>query len=326
MPSIQQTICALATSCLSAAAFAQADPGYPSKPLRLIIPFAAGGTNDTSGRLVSRELSKALGQSVVVENRAGAGGLIGTEAVLKLPADGYTMLLGSISTLAILPAVSRKVSFDPTRDFVPIIQVATLPYVVSVHPSLPVSNLQQLTKLARANPKSISYGSPGHATGAHLTSEYLSSTLGVKLVHVPYKGDGPGIIDLVAGHIPMAVFPPVIQVPHIKSGRLRALAVTSSERSSALPDTRTVAEQGYPGFESSSWHGVAVRTGTPDAAVARLAKELAAVVNRSPDLRNIIESSGARIVGGTPEDFAAYIRQEIAKWKKVITTAGIEIQ
>src|SRR5688572_7970059 len=198
MLSIQHTLCALATSCFTAAAFAQADPSYPSKPLRLIIPFAAGGTNDTSGRLVSRELSKALGQTVVVENRAGAGGLIGTEAALKAPADGYTMLLGSISTLAILPAVSRKVTFDPTRDFVPIIQVATLPYVISVHPSLPVSNLQQLTKLARANPKSISFGSPGHATGAHLTSEYLSSTLGVKLVHVPYKGDGPGIIDLVA--------------------------------------------------------------------------------------------------------------------------------
>ena len=326
MLSIQQPLCALATLCLTASALAQTDPSYPSKPLRLIIPFAAGGTNDTSGRIVTRELSKALGQSVVVENRAGAGGLIGTEAVLKAPADGYTMLLGSISTLAILPAVNRKVGFDPQRDFVPIIQVATLPYVVSVHPSLPVKDLPQLVKLARAKPKSISFGSPGHATGAHLTSEYLSNTLGIKLVHVPYKGDGPGIIDLVAGHIPMAVFPPVIQVPHIKAGRLRALAVTSTERSTALPDTKTVAEQGYPGFESSSWHGIAVRTGTPEAAVARLAKELAPIVTRSPELRNIMESSGARIVGGTPEDFAAYIQKEIAKWKKVITTAGIEIQ
>ncbi|HYC48062.1 MAG TPA: tripartite tricarboxylate transporter substrate binding protein [Burkholderiales bacterium] len=322
---VTHTLLALAAALFTTGALAQADPAYPVKPIRLIVPFAAGGTNDTSGRLVSRELSKALGQSVIVENRGGAGGLIGTEAVLKLPADGYTLLLGSISTLAVLPTVNPKAGYEPLRDITPITQIATLPYVVAVHPSLPVSSLPQLAKLARAQPKSISFASPGYATGAHLTSEYLSSTLAIKLVHVPYKGDGPGVIDLVAGHIPMAVFPPLVTVPHVKSGRLRAIAVTSSERTSALPETKTVAESGYPGFESSSWHGIAARAGTPEGVVARLHKEIAAILARSQDVRGTIEASGARIVGNTPEEFAAYVRQEIAKWKKVVATAGIRI-
>lgn len=315
----------LLLACSSAPALAQGDPAYPSKPLRLIVPFAAGGTTDTSARLVSRELTKALGQTIIVENRPGAGSLVGTEAVLKLPADGYTLALSTISTLAVLPLVNPNVTYDPLRDFVPITQIATLGYVLAVHPSLPVTSLPQLMKLARAQPRSISFGSPGYATGAHLTSEYLSSTLGVKLVHVPYKGDAPGVIDLVAGHIPMGVFPPTLIVPHVKSGRLRALAVTSAERSAALPETRTVAESGYPGFESSSWHGIAVRAGTPEAIVRRLSKELAAILARSQDVRGPIEAGGAKIVGGTPEEFAAYVRQEIAKWKQVIATADIKI-
>ena len=325
MNAFRAAICVIVAGCSATAAMAQSDPSYPTKPLRVIVPFAAGGTTDTSARLVSRELSKALGQSIIVENRPGAGGLVGTETVLKLPADGYTLALATISTLAVLPTANPKVNYEPLRDFVPITQIATLGYVVAVHPSLPARSLPQLVKLARAQPRSISFGSPGYATGAHLTSEYLNSTTGMKLVHVPYKGDGPGVTDLVAGHIPMATFPPTLIVPHVRSGRLRAIAVTSAERSVALPETRTVAESGYPGFESSSWHGIAVRTGTPQAIVQRLSKELAAILARSQDVRGPIEASGARIVGGTAEDFAAHVRQEIAKWKKVIATAGIKI-
>jgi tripartite-type tricarboxylate transporter receptor subunit TctC len=314
----------IAASC-STPAFAQSDATYPVRPLRLIVPFAPGGSTDIVARLLARDITKPLGQTVIVDNRAGAGGLIGSEAVLKLPADGYTLAYATISTLAVLPVAQAKPSYDPVRDFAPITQIATLPYVIAAHPSLPAQSVQQLVKLARARPGSISYGSTGYATGTHLTAEYLSSVAGIKLVHIPYKGDGPGAIDLMAGQISLAVFTPVGVVPHVKSGRLRALAVTSLERSSALPGTRTVAESGYPGFESASWHGIAVRTGTPDAVIRRLHKEIAGALTRSPELRANIESSGSRIVAGTPEEFAEYIRAEIGKWKRVIATAAIKI-
>jgi tripartite-type tricarboxylate transporter receptor subunit TctC len=310
----------------SARAHAQSEATYPSHPLRLIVPFAPGGTTDTVARLVARELTKSLGQSVIVENRAGAGGLIGAEAALKLPADGYTLAFATISTLAVQPLVHAKPSYDPLKDFALVTQIATLPYVLAAHPSLPVHSLPQLVKLARAQPRSISYGSPGYGTGAHLTAEYLSNVTGMKLVHVPYKGDAPGTIDLVAGQIALAVFPPISLAPHIKSGRVRALAVTSLERSTALPDTPTVAESGYPGFESGSWNGIAVRTGTPEAIVSRLHKEIAGLLTRNQEVRAHIESSGSKVVANTPEEFAAYVRSENEKWRRVIATAGIKIE
>jgi tripartite-type tricarboxylate transporter receptor subunit TctC len=316
---------ALAAACVLPAR-AQTDASYPSRPLRLIVPFAPGGTTDTIARLVARELTKSLGQSVVVENRPGAGGLIGAEAVLKLPADGYTLAFGTISTLAVQPVVQAKPAYDPLKDFVPVTQIAALPYVLAAHPSLPVQSLPQLVKLARSKPQSISYASPGYGTGAHLTAEYLSSTTGMKLVHVPYKGDAPGTIDLVAGQVAIALFPPLSLVPHVKAGRLRALAVTSRERLSALPDTRTVAESGYPGFESGSWNGIAVRAGTPDAMVRRLHREITAVLTESRQVRASVEAGGARVVASTPEQFGDYVRGEIAKWRRVVATAGIRIE
>jgi tripartite-type tricarboxylate transporter receptor subunit TctC len=310
----------------SASAHAQTEATYPSRPLRLIVPFAPGGTTDTVARLVARELTKSLGQSVIVENRAGAGGLIGAEAALKLPADGYTLAFATISTLAVQPLVHAKPSYEPLKDFALVTQIATLPYLLAAHPSLPVHSLPQLVKLARAQPRSISYGSPGYGTGAHLTAEYLSNVTGMKLVHVPYKGDAPGTIDLVAGQIALAVFPPIALAPHVKSGRVRALAVTSLERSTALPDTPTVAESGYPGFESGSWNGIAVRTGTPEAIVGRLHKEIAGLLTRNQEVRAYIESSGSKVVANTPEEFAAYVRSENEKWRRVIGTAGIKIE
>jgi len=320
----------IAVSALIAAActlpsHAQTDATYPSRALRLIVPFAAGGTTDTVARLVARELTKSLGQSVLVENRPGAGGLIGAEAVLKLPADGYTLFFATISTMAVQPVVQTKPPYDPLKDFALVTQIATLPYVVAAHPSLPAHSLPQLVKLARSKPASISYASPGYGTGAHLTSEYLSSVTGMKLLHVPYKGDAPGTIDLVAGQVALAVFPPISLVPHVKSGRLRALAVTSLERSTALPDTRTVAESGYPGFESGSWNGIAVRAGTPETIVRRLHKEIATLLTESQQVRTNIEASGSKVVANTPEQFAAYVRGEIAKWRRVVETAAIKI-
>jgi tripartite-type tricarboxylate transporter receptor subunit TctC len=314
----------IAAAC-TVPAHAQTDSAYPSRALRLIVPFAPGGTTDTVARLVARELTKSLGQSVIVENRPGAGGLIGAEAVLKLPADGYTLAFATISTLAVLPIVQTRPSYDPLKDFALVTQIATLPYVLAAHPSLPAHSLPQLVKLARAKPASISYASPGYGTGAHLTAEYLSSVTGMKLVHVPYKGDAPGTIDLIAGQIALAVFPPIALVPHVKSGRLRALAVTSSERSTALPDTPTVAESGYPGFESGSWNGIAVRAGTPETMVRRLHKEIATVLTENQQVRANIESSGNKVVANTPEQFADYVRGEIVKWRRVVATAAIKI-
>ncbi|HKA41127.1 MAG TPA: tripartite tricarboxylate transporter substrate binding protein [Burkholderiales bacterium] len=314
----------LAAMCTSV--HAQTDSAYPSRLLRLIVPFAPGGTTDTVARLVARELSRSVGQQVVVENRPGAGGLIGAEAVLKVPADGYTLFFATISTMAVQPVLQPKPSYDPLKDFVPVTLIATLPYVFAAHPSLPAHSLPQLVRLARAKPESISYASPGYGTGAHLTSEYLSSVTGMKFVHVPYKGDAPGTIDLVAGQVALAVFPPISLVPHVKAGRLRALAVTSLERSSALPDVKTVAESGYPGFESGSWNGIAVRVGTPEAVVRRLHKEIAAALTESQQVRANIESSGSKIVASTPEQFADYVRSEIAKWRRVVSTAGIKIE
>jgi tripartite-type tricarboxylate transporter receptor subunit TctC len=306
-------------------AHAQTDAAYPSRALRLIVPFAPGGTTDTIARFVARELTKSLGQSVVVENRPGAGGLIGAEAVLKLPADGYTLAFATISTLAVQPILQAKPSYDPLKEFAPVTMIATLPYVLAAHPSVPAQSLPQVVKLARAKPASISYGSPGYGTGAHLSAEYLSSVTGMKLVHVPYKGDAPGTIDLIAGQIALAVFPPVSLVPHVKAGRLRALAVTSLERCSALPDTRTVAESGYPGFESGSWNGIAVRAGTPEAIVRRLHKEIATLLTENQQVRANIESSGSKVVANTPEQFGDYVRGETAKWWRVVATAGIRI-
>jgi tripartite-type tricarboxylate transporter receptor subunit TctC len=318
-------MCVLLAAACAPPAHAQAEAAYPSRALRLIVPFAPGGTTDTIARLVARELTKSLGQSVVVENRPGAGGLIGAEAALKLPADGYTLAFGTISTLAVQPVVQKQPSYEPLKDFAPVTQIATLPYVLAAHPSLPAHSLQQLVKLARAKPGSITYASPGYGTGAHLTSEFLSSTTGMKLVHVPYRGDAPGTIDLVAGQVAIAVFPPVSLVPHIKAGRLRALAVTSLERSSALPEVRTVAESGYPGFESASWNGIAVRAGTPETIVRRLHKEIATILTENEQVRASIEASGSRVVASTPEQFADYVRGEIAKWRRVVAAAGIKV-
>jgi tripartite-type tricarboxylate transporter receptor subunit TctC len=326
MNSLRTATGVLIAAACAMPAHAQTDAAWPARALRLIVPFAPGGTTDTIARLVAREITKPLGQQVVVENRPGAGGLIGAEAVLKLPADGHTLLFATISTMAVQPVMQAKPPYDPLRDFAPVTLISTLPYVLAAHPSLPAHSVPQLVKLARAKPGSISYASPGYGTGAHLTSEYLSSVTGMKLVHVPYKGDAPGTIDLIAGQIEIALFPTTGLVPHVKAGRLRALAVTSSERSSALPDVRTVAESGYPGFESGSWNGIAVRSGTPDTLVRRLHKEIAAVLTGNQQVRGNIESSGARVVANTPEQFGDYIRGEIAKWRKVVATAGIKTE
>lgn len=297
---------------------------FPVKPLRLVVPFTPGGGIDTIARLIGPRLAETFGQPVVVENRPGAGGLIGFESILKAPSDGHTLAMGTISTLAVIPATQVKPSYDPVRDYAAVTQIATVPYVVVAHPSLPARSLRELVTLARARPGQISYGSTGYATGTHLTAEYFSRMAAIQMTHVPYKGDGPGLADLMGGQIQIGVFTTIITPPHVRSGRLRALAVTSATRARELPDVPTAAESGYPEFLSGSWQGIAVRAGTPVPVVRRLNEEIVRILNL-PEVRTSLENQGNSVVASTPEQFEKFILAEITKWKRVIEAAKIRI-
>ena len=298
---------------------------YPVKPVRIIVPFSAGGGTDTIARVLAQKLTEAWSQSVIVENRPGAGGAIGIDAVLKAPADGYTLGIGTISTLAIGPATQVKPRYDALADFAHVTLVSTVPYNIVAHPSLPARTLGEFVRLARSKPLLLNYGSAGYATGTHLTAEYFSSVTGVKMVHVPYKGDAPALIDLLSGHITAGFFTMTLMTQHILSGKLRGLAVMSPQRSPKLPNVPTVAESGYPGFASQSWQGVSLRAGVPPEIVRKLSTDLTRILSMA-EVRNAIEAGGNTVAPGSPEDYERFITSEIAKWKKVITSAGIRIQ
>ena len=297
---------------------------YPAKPIRLIVPYAAGGDTDIVARLITPKLSEALGQQVVVDNRPGAGSLIGTEALLRAPADGYTLAMGTISSLAVLPVTKSNVPYDPVRDIAPIVLVTTVPYVLVVHPSVPARSVADLAKLARSRPGELSYGTPGIATGIHLTAEYFSAVAGIKLVHVPYKGGAPSVIDLVAGNISMVFSTFSTTGQHLKSGRLRGLAVAAGARAKDFPAVPTMSESGYRGFEASTWHGVVARSGTPRSLVTRLNAEIVRIAN-TDDVRSALVSAGFDVAAGPVEDFERFVRSEISKWKKVADVANVRI-
>lgn len=299
---------------------------WPAKPLRMLIPFAAGGAVDTTGRLIAQRLTDALGRTVVVENRPGAAGMIGVEALLKAPADGYTLFVGAAGVLATTPAGQEKPVYDPLKDVDPVTLVATFPFVLVTNPSLPARSLAELVRLARSKPMALTNATTGQGTATHLVAEYLSLAAGMKLTHVPYKGDNPAASDIIAGHVSMGMLTPIILVQQVKGGRLRALAVTSAGRFAPLPDVRTVAEQGFPGFAAESWHAVVVRAGTPRDIVLRLNAEIVRMLRDAADLRLSLESAGGTIVGSTPEQFGDYLRAELARWRKVMLTAGIRAQ
>ena len=295
---------------------------YPVKPVRFIIAQAPGGQNDVQARIIGQKLAEDLGQPMFYDNRAGAGGQIGFELLAQTPPDGYTIAMGSISTLAVIPMMPRKPRYDPLRDFAPVTLVSTSPYVITAHPSVPARSVKQLVALAKANPDAVVYGSPGVATGVHLTTELFMMTAGIRMVHVPYKGGAPATTDLLAGQVSVMFNNVITAVPHVKSGRLRALAVTTQKRSPALPESPTVSESGYPGFESNSWQGIVTRAGTPGPIVARLNSEAVKVL-QLPEVRIPIVSQGNDIVASSPEEFGAYIRSELEKWSKVIKAAGV---
>jgi tripartite-type tricarboxylate transporter receptor subunit TctC len=295
---------------------------YPSRPVRFIVPSAAGGGTDIIARAISLKLAETLGQPFVVENRPGAGQMIGIELAAKSPADGYTILMAA-STLAINPIMYKKVPYDPVRDFAPITQAATLPNVLVVHPSLPVKSVAELIAYAKANPGKLNFASAGIGTSPQMSIELLKSMAGIDMVHIPYKGTSPGVVDLLAGQV-LVMAPNVLTaLPHIKAGKLRALAVTSTKRTEALPEVPTVAEAGLPGYDSTQWYGVLAPAGTQTQIVARLHGEIVRAL-RDAEVGKRLAADGAEAVGSSPEEFAAFIKSESEKWAKVALAAGIK--
>ncbi|HXF65679.1 MAG TPA: tripartite tricarboxylate transporter substrate binding protein [Burkholderiales bacterium] len=304
-----------------AGAAAHAEPPYPARALRLVVPSSPGGGADISARIIAPKLSEALGQQVVVENRPGASTMIGGEAVARAAPDGYTLLLG-ISTLAINPAIYRKIPYDALKDFAPVSQLVSLPNLLVTHPSLPVATVKELVALARARPGQIHYASAGVGTNPHFSMELFLSMAGLRMVHVPYKGSGRGIVEVIAGQVPVMMPSILAGLPHAKSGRLRALGVTSAKRAGGAPGIPTIAEAGVPGYEAVQWFGVLAPAATPREIVSRLHGEIVRALH-SPEVRGRFAADGADPVGSTPEEFAAFLRAETAKWAKVAQEAGI---
>lgn len=296
---------------------------YPVKPLRIVVGFPPGGINDIVARVVAEKLGQSLGQTVIVENRPGAGGTMGADWVAKSKPDGYTLLMGSVSNIAMAQSQYKALPYDPAKDFVPVVLVAAAPNVLVVNPEFPVQSVKDLIALARQKPGGINYASAGLGTSNHLTVELLQVMTGTTLNHVPYKGDAPGTADVVAGQVPV-IFPTLpVALPFIKAGKLRPVAVSSAERSSLLPDVPTVAESGgLPEFEVSVWVGILAPAGTPKEIVSRLNAEIVKIV-RVPNVRERLAGLGAEPVGDSPEHFSAYIKTELVKWAKVAKAAGI---
>ena len=298
---------------------------YPAKPIRFVVAFPPGGGTDIIARVIAQKLSERLAQQVVVDNRPGAGGNIGTDIVAKSAPDGYTMLMGSAGPLAINASLFAKMPFDPIKDLAPVTLAASTPNVLVVHPSLPARTVKELIALARARPGEINFASSGHGTPAHLAGELFNSMAGVKLVHVPYKGAAPALADLLGGQVQLmfSTMPPAL--PHVKDGKLRALAVTSRKRSPAAPDLPTLDEAALAGFEAITWHGVVVPAGTPTTVIALLNREIVAILHL-PEVVERLSGQGAEAVGSTPAEFAAYIRSESVKWAKVVRESGAKAE
>ncbi|MEO8675947.1 MAG: tripartite tricarboxylate transporter substrate binding protein [Casimicrobiaceae bacterium] len=309
---------------LALAAIVASAQTYPAKPIRLVVPFPPGGATDILARDVAQKLTEAWGQQVIVDNRPGAGGNIGSELVAKAAPDGYTLEMGTVGTHAINASLYAKMPYDHVKDFAPVILVAGVPNVLVVNPALPANSVAELIAYAKANPGKLNFASSGNGTSIHLSGELFKFMAGVQMTHVPYKGSAPALQDLLGGQVQLMFdnLPP--SLPQIKAGKLRALAVTSLTRAPALPDVPTMAEAGLPGFEASSWFGVLAPAGTPPAIVTKLNAEIAKWL-ATPEAKERLSKQGANAAGGTPEDFAKHIAAETAKWAKVVKDSGAKI-
>ena len=313
----------IALACVAGLSFSSLAQQYPAKPVRMVVPFPAGGPTDIVGRTIGQKLNDTLGQPVIIDNRAGAGGVIGTEHVAKSPPDGYTLLLGSISGLAVAMSLYPNRGYDSLRDFAPVTQAVTVTNILVVHPSLPVKNVRDLLALARAKPGALNYASSGSGTVTHLAGE-LFKTLGrVNIVHVPFKGGAPALTALMSGEVQMSYENSLIVVPHIKAGKLHALAVTGVQRSKLMPELPTIAEGGLPGYAASGWYGFVVPAAVSKEIVGRLNADIARIL-RMPDVVERLSGQGAEPVGGTAEQFGAFIRSEIEKWTGLVKTVNMK--
>jgi tripartite-type tricarboxylate transporter receptor subunit TctC len=320
MQRLSALVALVAAAVLCPGALAQ---GYPAKPVRLVAPFAPGGGSDFIARLMAQKLTERLGQQVVVENKPGAGGNLGAEFVVRSPADGYTILLTPAS-YTVNPAL-YKLTFDPIVDITPIIQLSQGPFVVAVHPSVPATTLKELVAVAAKAPDKLSYASSGNGSIVHLATEYFLDTAKIRIVHIPYKGSGPALNDTVAGNVQLVFGSVAAALQYVRSGRLRALAVTTAQRIPAAPDVPTVAEAGYPGYEVINWHGLAGPKGMPREAVAKLNREANEAL-KSADVEKILSADGLTAAGGTPGRFEAIIRSETARWARVVKQAGVKVE
>ena len=296
---------------------------YPVKPIRYIVAFPAGGTTDILGRLIGQKLSESWGQPVIMDNRAGAAGSVGSEAAAKSPPDGYTLLGGTISSHSINSSLYSKLAYHPLRDFAPITRIATVPNVLVVHPSLPVKTVREFTALAKARPGQLRFASSGSGTSQHLSGELFNLMTGVKMVHIPYKGGAFAMTDLIGGQIELSFENAPNCVPHVQSGRLRAIGVTTLTRAQALPDTPPIADA-VPGFEVGSWQGLFVPAGVPPAIVSKLNTEVRRILALD-DVRSRIVGLGAEVATNTPEQFVEFIKVEMTKWEKVVKAAGARV-
>ena len=301
------------------------EAGYPAKPIKMVMPFPAGGPTDILGRLLGQKLTEAWGQNVVIDNRPGGGGMIGAALAAKSPADGYTIFLGGITTLVISTFVQKSMPYDPVKDFHPVTQATIQPILLMVHPSLPVKTVKEFVVLASARPGEINYASSGPGGSGHLAGELFRGVTRINIVHVPYRGAPPALTDLMSGQVQVMFGTMLASVPQIRAGRIRAVALTGPKRSVALPEVPTFAEAGLPSYDASSWNGILVPTGTPRPIIDKLHGELARIL-RNPNVLDRLVNDGPVPVGNSPEEFAAVIKAEQAKWGTVIREANIRIE
>jgi len=307
---------------VGATAFAQ---GYPNRPIRIVVPFPPGGGADSTARILGQKLTERWGQQVLVDNRSGAAGNIGTELVARAAPDGYTLGIGVNGTHAINPSLYPKLGFDPVRDFAPVVLALSVPALLFVHPSLPAASVQQLVALAKSRPGELNYASGGLGSPPHVMAELFASMAGIKLGHVPYKGAAPAAIDVIAGFVPMMFDNLVSGLPHVRGGRVRALGVTSLERSPVVPAIPTIAESGLPGYQAVTWIAVFAPAGTPREIVTRLNAEIVAIL-ATQEVRERLAAMGATVGGGTPEQLAALLRDDLQRWAQVIKAANIRLE
>ena len=314
----------LAAGCVAFCGLAHGADAFPTKPVRIVVPFAAGGSTDILARNIAQRLNEVLRAPVIVDNRAGGAGVIGADHVAKSAPDGYTLLMATNTTIAVAPHLYSKLPYNPLRDFAPVSEIAYNPQFLDIHPSIPVRSVKELIALARARPGQLNYGSAGQGSTSHMAMELFKSMSRIDVVHVPYKGTGPALIDLLGGHLPMMFDVVLTTLPHMKAGKLRVLGVSSLQRAEVAPEVPTIAETGLPGFEALVWFGLVVAAGTPQDIVSRLSTELGAIV-RQPKLRDTFTAQGLTAVGSNAAEFAVKIKKEHELWGKVVREAKIKL-